>query len=46
MSIENIIIGSTIIVMNLIPILLRKYKYTLLTSVLSLLLILLLKFIG
>ena len=39
----NLIIGVLIVVINGIPLLTRKYKYLILTSVLSLFIILLLK---
>jgi hypothetical protein len=44
-NVSNIIVGSLIVIINLIPIVLKKYKYILLTSLISLLLILLLKFV-
>lgn len=34
----NMIIGGAVIVLNLIPLLTRKYKYILLTAILSLIL--------
>ena len=40
----NIIIGTGIIILNLIPIILKKYKYLILTGVISLFLVLLLVF--
>jgi hypothetical protein len=42
-EIVNLIIGILIVVINLIPLLMKKYKLLLLTSILSLFLILLLK---
>jgi len=42
---QNMIIGSLIIILNAIPFIIRKYKYLVLTSLISLLLILLLKFV-
>lgn len=41
----NIIIGTLIVIINAVPLLMRKYKYLLFTSVLSVFLILLLKII-
>jgi hypothetical protein len=41
----NIVIGSLIIILNAIPFIIRKYKYLILTSLISLLLVLLLKFV-
>jgi len=41
----NIIIGSLIIIINLIPFIIKKPKYLLLTSILSILLALILKFL-
>lgn len=43
MNISNIIIGCLIIIINLIPLLSKKYKYLILTSLLSLFSVLLLK---
>jgi len=37
---QNLIVGSLIIILNLIPLILRKYKYITLTSALSLVLVL------
>ena len=42
---ENLLIGMLIIIINAIPFILKKYNYLLLTSVLSLMLALLLKFV-
>jgi len=42
----NIVVGSLIIIINLIPLITKKYKYVFLTSLISLLLVLLLKFMG
>ncbi len=39
----NLIVGVLVIVLNLIPLITKKYKFLLLTSILSLFLILLLK---
>lgn len=36
--ISNVIIGGAVVVLNLIPLLTRKYKYLFLTAVLSLIL--------
>lgn len=33
---SNIIIGTTVVVLNLIPLLTKKYKYLILTAILSL----------
>jgi len=44
--IQNIIVGTLIIIINLIPLITRKYKYLLLTSLISLFLILILKVLG
>ncbi len=41
----NVIIGITIVVINLIPILFKKYKLLLVTGAISVLLALLLKFV-
>jgi len=41
----NIIVGSLIIIINLIPLITKKYNYISLTSLISLLLVLLLKFV-
>ena len=41
----NVIIGSLIIILNLIPFIIRKHKYLILTASISLLLVLLLKFV-
>lgn len=38
---KNVIIGTTIILINLIPLILRKYKYIQLTALISLVLMLL-----
>ncbi len=35
---SNIVIGIAVIVLNLIPLLLKKYKYLLITAILSLIL--------
>jgi len=42
---KDLLIGILIIVINAIPFIIKKYNYLLLTSVLSLLLVLLLKFV-
>ncbi|MFW6233365.1 MAG: hypothetical protein ACOC3Z_01745 [Nanoarchaeota archaeon] len=46
MEISNLIVGVLVIVINLIPLVSKKYKYLLLTSILSLLMVLLLKIGG
>lgn len=43
--IPNVVIGILIIIINVIPIITKKYNYIYLTSLISLLLILLLKFV-
>ncbi len=42
-EVNNLIIGSTIIILNLVPLIYEKYKYLILTGLLSALLILMLK---
>jgi len=37
-AIDNLIIGGAVVVLNLVPILTKKYKYLLLTIILSLIL--------
>jgi len=44
-STPNIIVGSLIVIINLIPFIMKKPKYLLLTSILSILLALILKFL-
>lgn len=41
----NLAIGIVIIIINLIPLIMKKYKFLLFTGLLSVLLILLLKFV-
>jgi len=42
---QNIIVGSLIVLINLIPLIFKKPKYFLLTSIISLVLILILRMI-
>lgn len=42
----NIIVGSLIVIINLIPMLTKQYKYLPLSAILSLVLALILKFLG
>lgn len=39
---QNIIVGTLIVIINLIPLITKKYKYLILTSIISLFLVLLL----
>lgn len=38
LNLINVVIGSAVIILNLIPLVLKKYKYLLLTIILSLIL--------